>query len=160
MCVYGGSAVPQGGDGGGGMGDRHLATVPQGVAGDRVPWGGEGQGGGGGVAGLTGCAPQCVCMAVLRSPGGGGDRHLVTVPQGVAGGRLPWGGEGQGGARVPPCGGLDPRARVRLEGGGLMTVLDTFWGLSALQVVHHWSSVQRVGVIGGLIAVFCADFGP
>ena len=42
MCVYGGSAVPQGG-----LGDRHLVTVPQGVAGDRLPWGGERQGGGG-----------------------------------------------------------------------------------------------------------------
>ena len=30
------------------MGDRHLVTVPQGVVGDRLPWGGERQGGGGG----------------------------------------------------------------------------------------------------------------
>ena len=29
------------------MGDCHLVTVPQGVVGDRLPWGGEGQGGGG-----------------------------------------------------------------------------------------------------------------
>ena len=42
MCVYGGSAGPQGG-----MGDCHLVTVPQGVVGDRLPWGGEGQGEGG-----------------------------------------------------------------------------------------------------------------
>ena len=42
-CVYGGGVVPHGGGGGG----RHLATVPQGVAGDRLPWGGAGQGGGG-----------------------------------------------------------------------------------------------------------------
>ena len=42
MCVYGGSAVPQGG-----VGDRHLVTVPQGVVGDRLPWGGEHQGAGG-----------------------------------------------------------------------------------------------------------------
>ena len=41
MCVYGGGAVPQGG-----LGDRHLVTVPQGVVGDRLPWGGERQGGG------------------------------------------------------------------------------------------------------------------
>ena len=41
MCVYGGSAVPQGGRGG-----RHLVTVPQGVVGDRLPYAGEGQGGG------------------------------------------------------------------------------------------------------------------
>ena len=41
MCVYGGSAVPQGG-----VGDRHLVTIPQGVVGDRLPWGGERQGGG------------------------------------------------------------------------------------------------------------------
>ena len=40
--VYGGGAVPQGG-----VGDRHLVTIPQGVVGDRLPWGGERQGGGG-----------------------------------------------------------------------------------------------------------------
>ena len=33
--------------GGGGVGDRHLVTIPQGVVGDRLPWGGEGRGGGG-----------------------------------------------------------------------------------------------------------------
>ena len=43
MCVYGGGAVPQGGGGG----DRQLVTVPQGVVGDRLPWGGKGQGEGG-----------------------------------------------------------------------------------------------------------------
>ena len=32
--------------------------------------------------------------------GGVGDRHLVTIPQGVVGDRLPWGGEWQGGGRV------------------------------------------------------------
>ena len=48
MCVYGGSAVPQGG-----VGDRHLMTVPQGVVGDHLPWGGERQGAaGGGGTGL------------------------------------------------------------------------------------------------------------
>ena len=41
MCVYGGSAVPQGV-----AGDRHLVTTPQGGPGDRLPWGGAGQGGG------------------------------------------------------------------------------------------------------------------
>ena len=40
--VYSGGAVPQGG-----VGDRHLVTVPQGVVGDCLPWGGERQGGGG-----------------------------------------------------------------------------------------------------------------
>ena len=39
--VYGGGAVPQGG-----VGDRHLVTVPRGVVGDRLPWVGERQGGG------------------------------------------------------------------------------------------------------------------
>ena len=39
MCVFGGSAVPEGG----GVGDRHLAAVPQWVAGDHLPWGGAGQ---------------------------------------------------------------------------------------------------------------------
>ena len=34
-------------------------------------------------------------------PGGGvGDRHLVTIPHGVVGDRLPWGGKRQGGGRV------------------------------------------------------------
>ena len=32
MCVDGGSTVPQGW-----VGDRHLATVSQGVVGDRLP---------------------------------------------------------------------------------------------------------------------------
>ena len=44
VCMYGGSPVPQGG-----VGDRHLATVPWGVVGDRLPWAGEGHGGGGGL---------------------------------------------------------------------------------------------------------------
>ena len=39
MCVYGGSVVPQGG-----VGDRHLVTVPQGLVGGRLPWGGEDRG--------------------------------------------------------------------------------------------------------------------
>ena len=42
MCVYGWGVAPQGG-----MGDRHLVTIPQGVVGDRLPWGGERRGGGG-----------------------------------------------------------------------------------------------------------------
>ena len=67
MCVYGGSAVPQGGVGGG----CHLVTVPQGVVGDR--------------------------HLVTVPQGVVGDRHLVTVPQGGVGDRLPWGGERQGG---------------------------------------------------------------
>ena len=41
MCVYGGTTVPLGV-----VGDGDLVTIPQGVAGDRLPWGGEGQGGG------------------------------------------------------------------------------------------------------------------
>ena len=49
MCMYGGGAVPQGG-----VGDRHLVTVPQEVVGDRLPWGGERQGGGGGGYGKYG----------------------------------------------------------------------------------------------------------
>ena len=40
MCVYGGTTFPWEV-----VGDHHLVTVPQGVAGDRLPWGGEGQGG-------------------------------------------------------------------------------------------------------------------
>ena len=43
------------------------------------------------------CACKYACAVVVRSPRGGmGDRHLVTVPQGVVGDRLPWGGERQG----------------------------------------------------------------
>ena len=41
MCVYGWGVVPQGG-----LGDRHLVSIPQGVVGDRLPWGGERHGGG------------------------------------------------------------------------------------------------------------------
>ena len=41
MCVYGWGVVPQGG-----VGDRHLVTIPQGVVGDCLPWGGERHGGG------------------------------------------------------------------------------------------------------------------
>ena len=40
------------------------------------------------------CACKCACTAVVR---GGGGRRLVTVPHGVVGDRLPWGGEGQEG---------------------------------------------------------------
>ena len=40
MCVYGWGVVPQGG-----VGDRHLVTIPQGVVGDPLPWGGERHGG-------------------------------------------------------------------------------------------------------------------
>ena len=35
MCVYRRGVVPQGG-----VGDRHLVTIPQGVVGDRLPQGG------------------------------------------------------------------------------------------------------------------------
>ena len=40
MCMYGWGVVPQGG-----VGDRHLVTIPQGVVGDRLPWGEERHGG-------------------------------------------------------------------------------------------------------------------
>ena len=43
MCMHGGGVVPQGG-----VGDRHLVTIPQGVVGDRLPSGGERPRGGGG----------------------------------------------------------------------------------------------------------------
>ena len=42
------------------------------------------------------CACKCACTVVVRSCRGGGDRHLVTVPHGVAGGCLPWGRTGGG----------------------------------------------------------------
>ena len=35
-----------------------------------------------------------------------GDRHLVTIPQGMVGDRLPWGGERQGGGRILDCSAL------------------------------------------------------
>ena len=46
--------------------------------------------------------PHSVRVRRHYGPLGGmvGDRHLVTVPQGVVGDHLPWGGEGQGGGRV------------------------------------------------------------
>ena len=74
MCVYGGSAVPQGE-----LGDRHLVTVPQGVVGDRLPWGGEGQGGG--RAGL--CLKGRGRSGQFRS-----GRRAVTRDVKAVGGRL------------------------------------------------------------------------
>ena len=61
--------VPQGG-----VGDRHLVTVPQGVVGDRLTWGGERQRGGGYFLLLipTFCLqlqPNAVCFAVIFSHG-------------------------------------------------------------------------------------------
>ena len=61
MCMYGGGAVPQGG-----VGDRHLVTVPQEVVGDRLPWGGERQGGGG-VPAFVRHEPNLVCIAICAS---------------------------------------------------------------------------------------------
>ena len=46
------------------MGDRHLVTIPQGVVGDRLPWGGERQGGGGGTSVATAAEAFC-CTASL-----------------------------------------------------------------------------------------------
>ena len=40
----------------GGVGGRHLATVPQGVVGDRLPWGGAGRRGGGGEGSICATA--------------------------------------------------------------------------------------------------------
>ena len=54
------------------------------------------------------CACKCACTVFVRSPGGGGGRHLVTVPQGVVGDCLPWGGEQQGAGGGTT---FDPRAK-------------------------------------------------
>ena len=66
MCVYGGGVVPQGG-----VGDRHLVTIPQGVVGDRLPWGGERHGGGEGTK--TGTVrtvcPGACCTVVTKAVG-------------------------------------------------------------------------------------------
>ena len=43
------------------------------------------------------CLQICVYGSSAVPQEGVGDRHLVTVPQGVVGDSLPWGGEGQGG---------------------------------------------------------------
>ena len=48
------------------MGDRHLVTVPQGVVGDRLPWGGERQGGGGVL--LMDCSGQFETIILLGPP--------------------------------------------------------------------------------------------
>ena len=45
-------------------------------------------------------SPPRPALGVWSPKGGVGDRHLVTIPQGVVGDRLPWGGEQQGGGRV------------------------------------------------------------
>ena len=50
---------------------------------------------------LNFCACKCACTVGVWSPRGGvGDSHLVTIPQGVVGDRLPWGGERHGGGGV------------------------------------------------------------
>ena len=67
MCVYGGSAVPQGG-----LGDRHLVTVPQGVVGDRLPRGGERQGGGGGISVVINTVHSSCCPNQ-------GARHIIFL---------------------------------------------------------------------------------
>ena len=47
--------------------------------------------------------PLCpACTLVVQSPRGVGGRHLVTVPQGVVGDHLPWGGERKGGGGYKP----------------------------------------------------------
>ena len=43
------------------------------------------------------CPTVCVYGGTTVPRGAVRDRHLVTVPKGVVGDRLPWGGEGQGG---------------------------------------------------------------
>ena len=51
---------------GGGMGDRHLATIAQGVAGDRLPWGWGRTREGGGVPGFFGCEGQPSPLCLLQ----------------------------------------------------------------------------------------------
>ena len=46
------------------------------------------------------CLQMCVYGGGAVPQGEVGDRHLVTIPQGVVGDCLPWGGERQGGGRV------------------------------------------------------------
>ena len=70
--MHGGGAVPQGG-----VGDRHLVTVPQGVVGDRLPWGGERQGGGGvlqNTVRIEGCPGRAVVLSQAHTNMG----HLVA----------------------------------------------------------------------------------
>ena len=65
------------------------------------------------------CACKCACTVGVWSPGGGvGDRHLVTIPQGVVGDRLPWGGERQGGGEGTQKNSLPPPPRQVLRGRG------------------------------------------
>ena len=66
MCVYGRGAVPQGGGGGPSL------TVPQGVVGDRLPWGGEGRGGGGmsvSSSSSSNCTSTCSAPQIASRPG-------------------------------------------------------------------------------------------
>ena len=99
MCVYGWGVVAQGG-----VGDRHLVTIPQGGVGDRhlvtIPQGGVGD-----------------RHLVTIPQGGVGDRHLVTIPQGGVGDRLPWAGERHGGGEgsIRRCGHMGQLQHIPLE---------------------------------------------
>ena len=96
--------------------------------------------------------------------GGGGDRHLVTIPQGVVGDRLPWGGERHGGRRVvgyhPRCWLLFRRGIALFLGnrhlllfvGGVASVGEAVWGAVCMGqggggrcAVLRRAAVHRVG---------------
>ena len=66
--------------------------------------------------------PHSVRVRRYYGPRGVVDRHLVTVPQGVVGDRLPWGGEGQGGGRVQKRMKESQREQRRAAGGGLCSL--------------------------------------
>ena len=83
MCVYGWGVVPQGG-----VGDRHLVTIPQGVLGDRLPWGGERHGG----------------VRVLERT----RSELMVVVEGVMHARGQ-GAKGAGTLQAQTCGVVEPR---------------------------------------------------
>ena len=74
-----------------------------------------------------------------------GDRHLVTIPRGVVGDRLPWGGERQGGGKGS-WGGLTLSVFGRgvlgaLRGGGFSPKVDYITGYRLpFLVAEKWAS--------------------
>ena len=96
--------------------------------------------------------------------GGVGDRHLVTIPQGVVGDRLPWGGERQGGGRVPDAACtqhgyfVTPTAKVMLSfGSHASRAAHPMW-MHLLGTANGHQGLRAISRIVGYCALNCAMF--
>ena len=116
LNLYGGSAVPGGGGG-------HLVTVPQGVVGDRLPWGGERQWRRG-VLPTTCFSVHCMCFRVVQGSIVAHNAlcHLTAFPKSLS--WLPTGStvtySPSNGDRVPATviSASEGEGKIGLQGGG------------------------------------------